>query len=199
MGSIRHALQQATRNSLSHHDIMKLVAALLCLAGTSMALSKHGMCPDKLTTQSGFDMAKFSGVWYENRRYFDDFKQGQQCNKITFVKDKEMTMHDESVNYDGRVIDFWGTVSQSKTTPAALTVASMGALKNTPNFNVLATDYTTYAAVYACTPFHDMKSEDAFIYTRTVTPAKGAVEKGIAAFVAQDLDVEDFEVTSQNC
>jgi len=76
------------------------------------------------------------------------------------------------------------------------------ARSTTTNYNILDTDYDSYAIVYSCSPkfFGLLKSEFLWILTRERNPSASVIQNAMAIIEGQGIDTNRLKLTRQtNC
>lgn len=70
----------------------------------------------------------------------------------------------------------------------------------TGDYNVLATDYTTYTSVYSCVNVLGYRMEQAWVLAREPSLSQEDLENAYSAYTQWGVNVDNFILTSQeNC
>ena len=129
------------------------------LLGTASASFFFGSCPT-FNTQSSMDFSQYTGRWYEYTRDWSiPFQWFLSCTTATYGS----TYNDGSggisvinrgtywpinflpINIEGRA------QCDNSNANCAVSFSNPPNTSGTPNYNVISTDYTSYAIVYTCT------------------------------------------------
>ncbi|XP_045183165.2 apolipoprotein D-like [Mercenaria mercenaria] len=156
---------------------MVVVIEVLCIFGlVSSQIVTLGTCP-QVKVQENFDLNKYLGKWYENRRYANWFSLFSNCVTAEYSKLSETSV---KVNNTG-----WLYLSNEISTAIGNAVVQDGA-KLGVRFSefapfgaywVLSTDYTSHSIVWSCeeSPKGAIQFNSQYLWILTRSP-KGVSE-----------------------
>ncbi|KAG7159445.1 apolipoprotein D-like [Homarus americanus] len=181
--------------------ITGLVLTLGVMAPLSQGLSlQPGKCPEFIT-KLDFEVAPYLGKWIEFARFTMPYERGQTCNYAEYSDrgDGTVGVHNGGLDAGGNYTEIFGYAE--KTPVNGVLVLHLDGVPVAGDYNVLATDYTTYTAVYSCNNFLNLGHVDqAWILARTPTLTKEQLEPALAAFSKWGIDTQQFFYTPQeNC
>ena len=136
-----------------------------------LALSAHaaprlGGCPKDYKPMETFDLARYTGKWYEIvRDKYTPFELFSSCvtAEYTANADDTITVHNSAYRLIFGTHDATATAVQSSSGDASLVVNFKGSVPDPTdkaNYTVLDTDYDTYSVVYSCGEFMGLASFD---------------------------------------
>ncbi|KAF2354569.1 Lipocalin/cytosolic fatty-acid binding domain [Trinorchestia longiramus] len=181
-------------------------SSLVCMA----QLVYPGACLP-ITPVQNFDLKKYAGLWYENRKYFAFFQLAGTCVTATYVGIPGNDSAVEVLN-DGYFFGSPKTVIgvAEKVDPSSTEAKLRVSFTSTPfaaapsergNYWVLETDYTSYAVVWSCRQDNDDSNrQNLWILTRDRVPTVRTLAKARKAIETRGLDYNSLTVTDQyNC
>jgi apolipoprotein D and lipocalin family protein len=148
-------------------------------------------CPPEPTTVANFNVSAYLGKWYEQKAVPSWFQPNSSCVRALYGLNNEgqVTVYNVGTKADGEFEDIRGTaVVPNPATPAKLIVTFPRGFPG--NYNVLDTDYTSYAVVYSC-PL-------AWVLTREPMPPKELIQKGVEILTSKGVDISKLKDTVQN-
>jgi len=168
-----------------------ILVAALALVGLVNAGISSGQCPAPVL-QANFNAVNYMGLWYEQARDQSMPWESYDCQQARY-----------SLNADGTV-----AVLNSQYNPTTDTVedakavatfeGAKGSVRFFPyapagDYEVLATDYNTYALVYSCSNFYVAKSEYIWVLTRAQFPDEQVIYNALQTLKAK---VPDYDQTN---
>ncbi|TDG49411.1 hypothetical protein AWZ03_004094 [Drosophila navojoa] len=137
-----------------------------------------GQCPE-VNIPEEFDLEAYMGVWYEYAKYPFLFEIGKKCiyARYEIADNNTVSVLNAAINrLTGSPSNVTGTARVIA--PGQLAVVfSKNQEANRANYQVLGTDYESFAVVYSCsslTPFAHLKI--VWILTRQREPTKETIE-----------------------
>lgn len=179
---------------------MKFLIASVFILGLSQAQEiLPGPCPD-FVTKTDFEVKPYLGKWLEYAKIANTFEIGQKCNYAEYSDNGDGTVgvHNAGLSTsNGSFVEIYGYAVPTEV-PGALKIHLEG-VPFAGDYNVLDTDYVTYASVYSCTGFLGLGHADqAWILTRNATPSIEAEEAATGAFEKFGIDTSTFKKTVQD-
>lgn len=179
--------------------VLVLVAALAALPASAQVIHL-GRCP-AVRVQPTFDVRKYMGAWYENRRFFAIFELNAKCAHANYTLAPNATVVDV-LNMGVSKLTGRPNIARGKAyqydpaDPAKLRVKFK---KYIPagDYWVLGTDYTSYAAVFSCTDLTFFNAQIAWILTRSPRPTHKTLAQAYRVFEANGVNTDYFRVTDQ--
>jgi len=189
-----------------------LLAIFSALQLTTAQEISFGKCP-KFSVIQNFDPQRYLGRWYEYSNYFAIFQLFGDCVTADYS--------DVSSGGQTKIKVINKSVSSIKGTPnSAVGSAVLGEPSNpsrpgklivnfdsqpsfarstTTNYNIVDTDYNSYAIVYSCGEkvFGLLKSEFLWILTRERNPSPQVIEKAKSIIKANGIDTRRLKKTKQ--
>ncbi|XP_011504444.1 PREDICTED: apolipoprotein D-like [Ceratosolen solmsi marchali] len=154
---------------------MKSVVALLIVAVAGIVhgqIPSLGFCPEYLP-MVGFDMDRFSGIWYEAERYFQLTEVASRCVMSNYTKGPDGKFHvvnEVTSRFTGikRVLEGEIRKAPSKAEEGKLHVkyTTVPLIPLETQYNVLETDYDNYAVLWSCSGVGPVHTQNAWIMTR---------------------------------
>ncbi|KAF2903063.1 hypothetical protein ILUMI_03119 [Ignelater luminosus] len=154
----------------SNNKIIFLFAFVLAVFAED-ELVFDGKCPEDVSTVENFDYDKFSGVWYEIKRYPNTIIS-EQCATVRYVP---LPYNNYNLTYLSRnILDKTITKRQLAYDKENITSTNIKydvyfkCKKDQFQHVVLATDYDTYSVVWGCVNGKkEQNTQRLFIYSRT--------------------------------
>ncbi|XP_068208875.1 apolipoprotein D-like [Palaemon carinicauda] len=108
-----------------------------------------GSCPEFIT-KTDFTTEPYLGKWFEIARIPQQFQQGQVCNYAEYTDrgDGSVGVHNAGLEEDGSFTEIFGYAKPTEV-PGSLALYLDG-VPFAGRYEVLETDYETYASVYSC-------------------------------------------------
>jgi len=189
-----------------------LVVGIICSVGAQEV--SLGKCPN-FTVIQNFNPSQYLGTWYEYSNYFAIFQLFSDCvsadySDISSGGQTKIKVVNKGVN------TFKGTPNVAEgsavlgepanpSKPGKLIVnfdsQPSFARSSTTNYNILDTDYSSYAIVYSCSEkLLVFKTELLWILTRDRNPTQSVIDKATAIIKSQGIDTRRLKKTRQtNC
>ncbi|KAH8413146.1 hypothetical protein KR009_008284, partial [Drosophila setifemur] len=188
-----------------HYSSHLWILIFLTFSGLWLAESQvpfPGRCPE-VKVMDTFDVEAYLGVWYENTKYPFVFEIGKKCIYAVYgiIDNSTVSVVNAAINqFTGQASNISGTAKVIA--PGQLAVAFFPGQQTTKaNYQVLGTDYESYAVVYSCTgasPFAHFKI--VWILTRERVPSAATIEA--AKKVLDDNSLSQaflIDTTQQGC
>ena len=156
----------------------QLLLLLVVLAHTSVTdaqLPFLGRCPSPPVVEH-FNSYNYMGKWYEHSRYFSLSKLASRCAHAIYTDQgygRIGVEHQQIKLLTGRLHSVVGVarVVDPHYSGRLRTVATnLPSLSSGPNYNVIETDYTSYAVVWSCKDFKLFNMQTLQILTRKRLP-----------------------------
>jgi len=192
---------------------ISLVIGIICSVGAQEI--SPGKCPN-FTVIENFEPTQYLGQWFEYSNYFAIFQLFSDCVNADYSDMSTQNVTKIKVVNRG-VNTFKGTPNVAEGSavlgepdnlshPGKLIVnfdsQPAFARSTTTNYNIIDTDYTSYAVVYFCEQkFFDLfKTELLWILTRERIPSQAVIDKATSIIKAQGIDTKRLKKTRQtNC
>ncbi|KAL7741680.1 hypothetical protein ACLKA6_000301 [Drosophila palustris] len=132
----------------------------VALNGVLAQVPYCGRCP-RVKVMDTFDLDAYMGIWYEYSKYPVTFELGQKCTTAQYenIDNSTVSVVNSAISrLTGRPSNITGTAKVIA--PAELAVSFFEEEVNKTNYQVLGTDYDSYAVVYSCsslTPLAHLK------------------------------------------
>ncbi|PSN36979.1 Apolipoprotein D [Blattella germanica] len=163
---------------------MVLVPCLCLVALVGAQVPGFGPCPN-IQPMQHFDVKKYLGVWYEQKRYFAIFEAGGIC--VTAQTSRYTSIKGEA--------KLTGKDGEGK---LGVTFPSVGGFQ--APYIVLGTDYWSYAVVTSCVDLYQIGNfQLAWILTRKAHPTEETLAKIDQVLSTSPLNVHYFRKTPQTC
>ena len=176
-----------------------LITLIASMTQTKMFVKNlRGACPS-LHLQDNFDSARYMGTWFEQLRDKNIKFQDGDCTvaKYNLNADKTVLVRNSGYNID--------TKNFSAIAGKARFDGAFGHLKFFPlqpegQYQVVATDYTSFAVVFSCTDFYFVKSTTAYILTRQQNPPQSVIDHAVQLLIDQvpDYTLDRYRRTIQD-
>ncbi|KAK3870477.1 hypothetical protein Pcinc_024303 [Petrolisthes cinctipes] len=157
-------------------SVLLLVLAV-CVVRSQLVFPLN--CPNQAVVQN-FDSTQYLGLWYENQKYPVIFETGGKCitatysdngnNKIGVLNSQRNILTNKVTTITGEA-KFTGSTSE-----ASLTVSFQGIPFGDGSYNVLDTDYTSYAIVWSCQDLLLFNTQILWILTREQNPSSTLID-----------------------
>ncbi|KAH8314389.1 hypothetical protein KR059_005143, partial [Drosophila kikkawai] len=168
---------------LLHHRYSSHLALLVLLAANGVYLGNAqvpfpGKCPD-VKVMDSFDVEAYMGIWYEYSKYPFAFEIGKKCiyANYSIIDNSTISVVNAAINrFTGLPTNVTGKAKVIA--PAQLAVAFYPSQQLTKaNYQVLGTDYESYAVVYSCTSVTPLANfKIVWILTRERQPSAKTIE-----------------------
>ncbi|KAH8238911.1 hypothetical protein KR038_006202, partial [Drosophila bunnanda] len=168
---------------LLNHRYSSQLALLFLLAANGVYLGNAqvpfpGKCPD-VKVMDTFDVEAYMGIWYEQSKYPFAFEIGKKCIYANYgiIDNSTVSVVNSAINrFTGLPTNITGKAKVIA--PAQLAVAFYPNQQLTKaNYQVLGTDYESYAVVYSCTNVTSLANiKIVWILTRERQPSAETIE-----------------------
>merc|ERR1711915_242952 len=192
---------------------MKTLSLILVIGIASSVRAQEiswGQCPNFSVIQN-FDTAQYLGEWYEYSNYFAIFQLFSDCVKANYTDistsdETKIKVVNSGVNRftnNPNVAEGSAVLGEpdNASRPGKLIVnfdsQPSFARSTETNYNIVDTDYTSYAVVYFCEQkFFDLfKTELLWILTRERIPSQAVIDKATSIIKAQGIDTKRLKKT----
>ncbi|XP_037075934.1 apolipoprotein D-like [Pollicipes pollicipes] len=173
---------------------MKLPLLFSTLLVTGLA-----KCPD-VKSLDVFDATKYTGQWYEIARYPLIGELGETCVQTNYTLKEDGTIRLQNLGKkpDGSIDSIMGTATvKDPAHPASLSVVFDEGFRG--SYNVIRTDYTQSALVYACDSLLGFTLEYGWILSRTAELDQTVVDAYKQVLADAGSDTTQFSMTPQDC
>ncbi|KAF4526393.1 hypothetical protein B566_EDAN012683 [Ephemera danica] len=184
-----------------------LSCIILCLLHqvSEAQVKMPGQCQN-VTVEQNFDVSKYVGLWYEQKRYHSIFEHNSKCVTATYTQNENGTVgvrnaHVNSTTDEAGFIEGYAEID-STTGEGKLLVYFPSVMGNRAGkYWVLKTDYTSFSVVWSCTQVSPvMNIQMAWILTRERTPSEVTLQEAQAIADLNHLKNEEFIIADQtNC
>ncbi|NP_001153453.1 apolipoprotein D-like precursor [Nasonia vitripennis] len=187
---------------------MKSIAKLLLIAALAITaraqIPSLGFCPEYLP-MTGFDMERFSGIWYEAERYFQLTEVASRCVMANYTKGPDGKFHvvnEVTSRFTGikRVLEGEIRKAPSKAEEGKLHVkyTTVPLIPLETQYNVLETDYDTYAVLWSCSGVGPVHTQNAWIMTRQRLAPGEVLQKAYGVLDKYKISKVFFVKTNQD-
>ena len=176
---------------------MHSIAFAAALAVATNAANVFRSC-QKPTMQQDFDVSKYLGTWYEQRRDKDCAYEDGVCNTANYqltdnpkkLRVRNNEYHEDESEWEG------GTGTATIVDPDAhegYLKVKFVPLVPAGDYKILETDYDNYTVIYTCTGVpHTFNVEYAWILTRDQNPSDEIMSKALSV-LAEKVPKYDFD------
>ncbi|XP_076061453.1 apolipoprotein D-like [Oratosquilla oratoria] len=183
---------------------MKLTTNVVLMLAVTVSVAsgqivKPGKCP-KFTPKPDFDIKSYVGTWFEIERFPTLYAEGQRCvyTEYTDIGNGKIGVHDASFDKNDNYLELFG-YAETSDVPGKL-LFHLDGVPEVGNYNVLDTDYTTFASVYSCQNMVGFYVQEAWLLGRPRSFTEEQRELAIEPFTRFGISPKDFEPTPQeNC
>ncbi|CRK89848.1 CLUMA_CG003458, isoform A [Clunio marinus] len=165
--------------------MMMSVTSIRCLVivfATILKITKAqipgiGGCPNVHVVQN-FDLHRYLGLWYEVKKYPFIFTLGGKCITAEYGLNANGTVSvfNKQIR-NGREETILGSARIIRSGVLGVTFSNVP-FQTEANYNVLDTDYQSYAVVYSCNSFLSLvNGRIVWILTRTRFPSQAVIDK----------------------
>ncbi|XP_037086196.1 apolipoprotein D-like [Pollicipes pollicipes] len=176
---------------------MTMMKSLLLFASVvAVSLAK---CPD-LKSLDEFDATQYTGQWYEISRYPLIGELGETCvqTNYTLKEDGTIRLENRGKKPDGSIDSIMATATvKDPAHPASLSVVFDEGFRG--SYNVIRTDYTQSALVYACDSLLGFNVEYAWILSRTAELDQSTQDEYVKLMADAGSATNKLTVTPQDC
>ncbi|KAK4300684.1 hypothetical protein Pmani_027137 [Petrolisthes manimaculis] len=178
-----------------------LLVSLLCLVlGVCVAQDLvPGRCPE-FVPMVDFEIPPYLGKWYEIARFTTEDQMGQTCNYAEYSDNGDGTVgvHNAGLEADGNFTEIFGYVEPTEVSGAL--ILHLDGVPVAGDYNVLATDYTTYTSVFSCVNVLGFHVEQAWVLAREPSISQEMLDTAYSAYTQWGVNVDNFQRTPQdNC
>ena len=135
------------------NKISIIIALTLVFLGVTQSRKTFGTCPT-FTTKSGFTLASYLGTWYEYQRdRWTWYELNSDCTTATYSLNSDGSVAVKNRCENNIYCYLWRKIQpdgKATCSGAECKVTFSDAEPTNYNYNVIDTDYTSYAVVYSC-------------------------------------------------
>ncbi|CAL4150676.1 unnamed protein product [Meganyctiphanes norvegica] len=129
-------------------------------------------CP-RVQLMANFNTQKFLGVWYEIQAQPSEYQNIKACLKSNYARNgNTVVVSSQGLNSIGRPTTASSRMSVTRNPARMMTNFIPGF---SPPYEVLDTDYSSYACVHSCLSFGPITNDFVFVYSRKRTLSPAAV------------------------
>jgi len=152
---------------------MSRTVLLAALGLAFLAVTTDAACP-KIPLVKNFNVDKFMGVWYEIQAQPSIFQSIKKCFRSEYKRNGDtIVVSSKGLNNGNRPASSISRMTLTSTPAKMLTDFVSGF---TVPYEVVDTDYTSYACVHSCLSFGPITNDFFFIYSRERTLSRKKVE-----------------------
>ncbi|XP_052238582.1 apolipoprotein D-like [Dreissena polymorpha] len=164
-------------------------------------VTDFGCCPN-VKVQENFDIKRYMGRWFEERKFYAEFQAGVTCSFAEYTLQGDGTVKVNNTGYREMTGNYTSIIGQAQILdprePAKLGVRFF---PGTPlgNYWVLETDYDQYSIVYSCTQTSRFfNSQFCWILTRRPGPVPASVLDRIYSLLkGYEINPDYFKVNDR--
>ncbi|KAL5022910.1 hypothetical protein ScPMuIL_002065 [Solemya velum] len=174
----------------------------MLVLGCKCQIPSFGWCPN-IPTQDNFDMNKFLGDWYEMYRFYNQDEAGQRCVQMRFQpaqRDGYCDMRTTGLaNFQPRT-RYAQLHAPNSRQPGRLEISRLGFVGMRGEYEILETDYSSYALVFSCRNVGLFRLQWAWILSRGRTLSPDLLSHLASVARSRNLNSAWFLRTDQqNC
>jgi len=188
--------------------MLLFVLSAMVVANVEAQIIFKGQCPVQNVIQN-FDVAQYTGIWYEYSNYFAAFQAKQQCVTATYSQVASVPNGVQVVNSGSFVgipkkIQGYAVLTDPSANEGKLRVqffSKQVQQGGEPNYWILDTGYTSYSIVWSCTPgkFGDnYNTQLLWILTRQRKPSSATINQAYRFIRQRGLDTSQLVKTFQS-
>ena len=144
--------------------IKTALISALAMVGIANAYISSGQCPTP-TLKASFDAVKYMGLWYEQARDGGMPWESNDCQQARYSLNTDGTVAVKNSQYDP-VADQVDVATATATFDGAKGAVRFFEYAPAGDYEVLDTDYSTFAIVYSCSSYYLAKAEYIWVLTR---------------------------------
>ncbi|XP_050729987.1 apolipoprotein D-like isoform X2 [Eriocheir sinensis] len=182
---------------------MKSVVLVLVLVVVLVGVAEGGTCP-KYPIIRDFDFQRYMGLWYQQDKRQASWEAPGRCWRTLYSRDRKngqfkMKMIFEST-LTNRVERYDSQLTLQGPAKPSLIKYSIPLTFMEDEFQVLATDYESFALEYKCDPNGILeKQESIWLLTREKTPSPLVLQRAYAIMHHLGIDIRKLERVDQTC
>jgi len=142
------------------------MSSLVVVVLAFLVAAADAVCP-RVQLMQNFNPQQFMGIWYEIQAQPSQYQEIKACLKSQYsINGNKVVVQSEGLNKSGRYTQKVSRMSFTNNPAKMLTDFIPGF---SPPYEVLATDYRSYACVHSCLSVGPVTNDFVFIYSRKRT------------------------------
>ncbi|XP_076061454.1 apolipoprotein D-like [Oratosquilla oratoria] len=173
-----------------------LLVTVSVVSGQSV---RPGRCP-KFTPKPDFNPESYLGIWYEIEKFPAFHTEGQRCiyAEYTDLGGGRIGVYNAGIDKNDNFLEIYGFADPTDV-PGGL-MLHLDGVPVVGSYNVLDTDYATFASIYSCHNLIGFYVEEAWLLGRPRSFTEEQRAQAIEPFTRFGIKTDLFEATPQeNC
>ncbi|CAL4116009.1 unnamed protein product, partial [Meganyctiphanes norvegica] len=179
------------------------ISLLVPLALVLVASASAGTCP-KYPIIRDFDFHRYMGLWFQQDKLQSSWEMPGRCWKTLYSRDRKNGMFKMKLIYSstitGRSEEYDSQLTLGGPKKPSVVKYTLPMTFVEDEFQVLATDYESFAIEYKCDPNGFLeKQESIFLTTREKNPSPLVLQRAYAIMHRLGVDIRKLERVDQTC